>query len=171
MIGKIACGKKWRDDETRAPAPGTLGDGGTRGERTPQVDAARLLGAVGFGKGERSMDEHPIERFDPLLRNMLAWHLVEETAEGTWALRPDVARRLNHLVELSRRNDASEVVYFGHTCAACHTSVMTRLRDGRYLCDPCRRAADLAAVATPLPAPEERKARRGPFHRARDIAS
>lgn len=117
------------------------------------------------------MDEHPIERFDPLLRNMLAWQLVEETPEGTWALRPEVARRLNHLVKVSRRNDASEVVYFGHVCAACHMSGMTRLRDGQYLCDACRRAADLAAVATPLPAPEERKAKRISFHRARSIAS
>lgn len=117
------------------------------------------------------MDEHPIERFDPLLRNMLAWQLVEENHEGTWSLRPEVARRLKHLVDVSRRTDASEIVYFGHACASCHSSGMTRLRDGMYYCDACRRAADLAAVATRLPAPEERKARRRSLHRDRSIAS
>lgn len=133
--------------------------------------AARLPEAAGIGKGERKMDEHPIERFDPLLRNMLAWELVDEGPDGTWVLRPEVARRLTRLDQLSRRDDASEIVYFGHACAGCHASGMTRLRAGRYLCDDCRRAAELAAVATPLPAPEERKARRGHFHRARSIAS
>ncbi len=133
--------------------------------------AARLPEAGRHRERGTAMEEHPIERFDPLLRNMLAWHLVEESPEGVWALRPEVARRLNHLVQVSRRDDSSEIVYFGHACAGCHTSGMTRLREGRYLCDACRRAAELAAVATPLPAPEERKARRTHFHRDRSIAS
>ncbi len=117
------------------------------------------------------MDEHPIERFDPLLRNMLAWELVEQTAEGTWELRPDVVRRLHHLVQMSRRSEDAEVVYFGHACVSCHASGMTRFRGGRYLCDACRHAADLAAVATPLPPPQEPPGRRLPFHRVRSIAS
>ena len=115
------------------------------------------------------MDEHPIERFDPLLRNMLAWHLVEETGEGGWALRPEVAARLTLLAEYTKGDDASEIVYFGHVCAGCRSNGLTRLRDGRYLCDDCRKGADLAAVATLLPEPEAPKARR--FSRSRQIAS
>jgi hypothetical protein len=117
------------------------------------------------------MDEHPIERFDPLLRNMLAWRLVEQTPDGVWALSPEVARRLSHLVTVTRRGDSSEVVYFGHACAMCHSSGMTRLREGRYLCDPCHRAANVAAVATLLPPPENHKPRRLSRQRARSIAS
>lgn len=114
------------------------------------------------------MDEHPIDRFDPLLRDMLAWRLVEETPDGEWALRPHVAQRVAHLAGLSSREGPTEVVYVGRTCAECRSSGLTRLRDGRYLCDPCRRAADLAAVATPLPREQERKGRRSVFHRARE---
>jgi len=114
------------------------------------------------------MNEHPIERFDPLLRNMLAWNLVEET-EGGWVLRPEVADRLNGLARYTRRDQPSEVVYFGHICAGCKSNGLTRLRDGSYLCDECRKAADLASVATLLPEPEARRARR--FSRSRRIAS
>ncbi len=115
------------------------------------------------------MNEHPIERFDPLLRNMLAWNLVEETEGGSWTLRPEVAERLNGLVRYTRTSQPSEVVYFGHTCAGCKSNGLTRLRDGQYLCDDCRKAADLAAVATLLPEPENPKARR--FSKSRKIAS
>lgn len=115
------------------------------------------------------MNEHPIERFDPLLRNMLSWHLVEETDSGSWELRPDVVERLSGLAKYTRRNEPSEVVYFGHICVGCRSNGLTRFRDGQYLCDECRRAAELAAVATLLPAPEEQKPRR--FTRSRKIAS
>ncbi len=115
------------------------------------------------------MDEHPVERFDPLLRNMLAWNLVEETAGGRWELRPDVVERLASLTRYTKREQPSEVVYFGHVCAGCKSNGLTRLRDGSYLCDDCRRSADLAAVATLLPAPEQRKPRR--FSRSRPLAS
>lgn len=116
------------------------------------------------------MNGHPIERFDPLLRNMLAWSLVEETdGGGGWQLRPEVAERLTGLAKYTRRNEPSEVVYFGHICAGCKSNGLTRLKDGEYLCDDCRRAADLAAVATLLPAPAAAKPKR--FSRSRKIAS
>ena len=114
------------------------------------------------------MNGHPIEQFDPLLRNMLAWNLVDESGGG-WTLRPEVAERLSTLAKYTRRSEPSEVVYFGHTCVGCRSNGLTRLRDGQYLCDDCRRAADLAAVATLLPAPEAGKPRR--FSRSRKIAS
>lgn len=117
------------------------------------------------------MEEHPIERFDPLLRNLLSWGLVERNADGGWCLRPETHERLDLLAHVTGNDVVSEVVYFGHNCAGCRTSGMTRLRDGVYLCDPCRRAADLAAVATPLPAPKEGKQRRTVFDRKRKVAS
>ncbi len=115
------------------------------------------------------MSQHPIERFDPLLRNMLAWDLVHETDPGRWELRPDVAERLTGLTKYTKRDEPTEVVYFGHTCVGCKSQGLTRFRDGQYLCDDCRRAAELAAVATLLPAPEEQKPRR--FMKVRKIAS
>jgi ribosomal protein L37AE/L43A len=117
------------------------------------------------------MSEHPVERFDSLLRDLLAWHLVEESPTEGWALRPDVAQRLQSLARLSRREDPSDVVYFSHTCSGCHSRGLTRLRDGHYLCDACQRAAELAAVATPLPPPEQGRPRRGVRDRVRKIAS
>jgi ribosomal protein L37AE/L43A len=115
------------------------------------------------------MDEHRVEQFDPLLRNMLSWDLVQETDDGRWVLRPDVAERLGTLARYARRTEPSEVVYFGHPCARCKSNGMTRLRDGTYLCDECRRAADLSSVATLLPAPERQKPRR--FGWSRKMAS
>jgi ribosomal protein L37AE/L43A len=115
------------------------------------------------------MDEHLIEQFDPLLRNLLAWDLVQEADDGRWALRPDVAERLGALARYTKRSEPSEVVYFGHPCAVCKSNGLTRLRDGKYLCDACRRAADVSSVATLLPAPEQQKPRW--FSRSRKIAS
>lgn len=117
------------------------------------------------------MDGHPIERFDPLLRNLLAWCLVDQDDDGRWSLRPEVGQRLTQLTELTRHDAPSEVVYFGHACATCRANGLTRLRDGRYLCDGCRRAADLAAVATPLPKPRDQKSRRSVLHRDGGLAS
>lgn len=115
------------------------------------------------------MSDHPIERFDPLLRNMLAWGLVRESGPGGWELRADVVERLNGLTQYTKHDEPTEVVYFGHTCVGCKSQGLTRLRDGQYQCDDCRRERDLKAVATLLPAaPEERKPRR---FRARKIAS
>lgn len=106
------------------------------------------------------MDEHLVERFDPIFRNLLSWGLVEPSPDGGWELHPDAAARLTHLSHMRRATESSEVVYFGHACAVCRASGLTRLRDGQYICDACRRAADLAAVATPLPAPDERRPKR-----------
>lgn len=114
--------------------------------------------------------DHPVEQFDPLLRNLLAWRLVEETSDG-WCLRKDVAERVGKLASTSHRSTASERVYFGHACARCHSSGLTRLQDGQYLCDPCRQAIELESVATALPVPQERGKRRFAKSRAHPLAS
>lgn len=115
------------------------------------------------------MDEHPIEQFDPIFRNLLSWRLVEPTPGGGWVLHPDAADRLTHLSQAARSAESAEIVYFGHPCAVCRASGLTRLRDGQYICDACRRGIDLAAVATPLPAPEEDKPKR--WFRSQRVAS
>lgn len=115
------------------------------------------------------MNGHPVEQFDPLLRNMIAWNLVEESEGGTWELRPEVAERLSSLAVYTRHSQPTEVVYFGRVCAGCKSNGLTRMKDGQYVCDDCRRAADLAAVATLLPAPAAEKPKR--FSRSRTIAS
>lgn len=94
------------------------------------------------------MADVSIDRFDPLLRDMLAFHLVEEGPEGTWVLRPDVSQRLAHL---SRRPKAPILVYFGRYCEACQSHEMTRLDEGRYLCDVCRASMDATALAEHAP--------------------
>lgn len=115
------------------------------------------------------MEEHPIERFDPLLRNMLAWNLVDESTDGTWTLRPDVNERLTRLAQLTRRPETSAVVYFGHVCAACRTSGATRRYEGRYLCDACGRGLEQPG---PEPAAATTGRRRlGSRHRERGLAS
>lgn len=117
------------------------------------------------------MDEHPINKFDPLLRNMLAWGLVEQGPDGDWALRREAADRLNHLSDITRRPEASATVYFGHLCAVCHSNGATRIYEGRHLCDTCRRkAGGVAAAPEPVAVNPER---RGPVvrRRARDLAS
>lgn len=85
--------------------------------------------------------DHPVEKLDPLLRNLLALGLVEETPEGTWVLRDEVARRLGTLAELSARPSRSSVpvVYFDHRCSTCHRFGATRRFGERYLCDGCGR--------------------------------
>lgn len=115
------------------------------------------------------MEEHPIERFDPLLRNMLAWRLVHEEPDGTWSLPPDVCERLTSLAELTRRPESSAVVYFGHVCAECRTSGATRRYEGRFVCDACRQALgrpEAEAVATTTG-----RRRLVSRHRARGLAS
>ena len=87
------------------------------------------------------MPSHPIERFDALLRELARFGLVvrDEGATGIpWALSTEAQTRLG---ELLMRNDQKvlpeELVYLSHKCADCHRRGLTRLREGRYLCERC----------------------------------
>ncbi|MGH9030091.1 MAG: hypothetical protein ACRDV4_10830 [Acidimicrobiales bacterium] len=86
------------------------------------------------------MPSNPIERFDPLFRELVRYGLIErETGEGaSWSL-SDVGRaRLDELLGDGGTTVLPEkLVYLSHHCAECHTRALTRLRDGRYLCDAC----------------------------------
>ena len=107
--------------------------------------------------------KYPVERFDPLLRDLLAYGLIEAEDEDRWVLVPEVQRRLSALLAMQRPSTAA-VLHIGYPCARCHASGITRLHEGRHLCDACieqvfaeerqPRAAPLAEDGgTPPPAP------------------
>lgn len=109
------------------------------------------------------MQKYPVERFDPLLRDLLAYGLIEAEDGDRWALAPEVQQRLTALVATQRPSTAA-VLHFGFPCARCHASGITRLHDGRHLCDACieqvlaePRHPSVAPVvedrSTPAPAP------------------
>ena len=80
--------------------------------------------------------DYPIERFDPLLRDLITWDLVVKTS-GQWLLSDSAEQRLDELVEWSGPVDSEQMVYFDHQCADCHGHIRTRLYGGLYLCDGC----------------------------------
>lgn len=85
-----------------------------------------------------------IARFDPMLRALLTFGLVERTpgADGDleWRLIPAVQHRLESLHSPSP--PAEKLIYFGHRCRSCGEHGPTRMRGGVFLCEPCRRSAE-----------------------------
>ncbi len=66
---------------------------------------------------------YPIERFDPLLRDLVGWGLVErrETkTRTTWQLVADAQRRLDELASPAPGPATGADFYFGRLCADCH---------------------------------------------------
>ena len=87
------------------------------------------------------MQSHPIERFDPLLRELARFGLVvrdDSSGELPWHLTDEAQARL---VEISVRNVKpvvpEKLVYMNHLCSDCQRRGLTRLNGGRYLCDSC----------------------------------
>jgi ribosomal protein S27AE len=83
--------------------------------------------------------EYPIERFDPLLRDLIGWGLVErdDSHPGiSWRLVGSAQRRLDELSP-PRAAGHDPVVYLDRRCAECQQRGMTRLHDERYVCDRC----------------------------------
>lgn len=113
-------------------------------------------------------DTRRIERFDPILRNLLAWDLVtKEGSEGeeSWRLVPDAEQRLSQLARSSTPPDIRKVVYLDHRCADCQQRRPTRPQGAVFLCDACRelrraparaKAPAQAVVATPRRRPLSR---------------
>ncbi len=96
-----------------------------------------------------------ISRFDPMLRSLLAFGLVEADGDdGTaqWRLVPAVQRRLQSLV--SPAPPADKLIYFGHRCGSCGEHAPTRISSGTFLCDACRTTPveELIARRQPRPA-------------------
>lgn len=82
------------------------------------------------------MQKYPVERFDPLLRDLLAFGLIEAESGDHWALAPEVQQRLTALLA-AQRPSAAVMLHFGFACARCHASGITRLHEGEHLCDAC----------------------------------
>lgn len=77
-------------------------------------------------------------RFDPLLRNLLAFGLVEPDRSGDvpgWRLSDQAQARLDYLG--APPTVAGELLYFGHRCSICGEHSPTRLRSGAYVCERC----------------------------------
>jgi hypothetical protein len=113
-------------------------------------------------------DNHRIERFDPILRNLLAWQLVARPgtdAEGGWQLVPSAQQRLSELVRSSTPPDKRTVVYLDHLCADCHQRRPTRAVGGAFLCDPCRQLR--SSPPAPVGEADGKPRRRRPLSRAR----
>jgi hypothetical protein len=88
-------------------------------------------------------EEATLARFDPMLRALVTFGLVEPERAGSngdgghhWRLNPAVERRLDSLVPPAP--PVEKLIYFGHRCGACGEHGPTRLRGGAYLCEACR---------------------------------
>jgi hypothetical protein len=95
------------------------------------------------GKEVRVRDPgEAIHTFDPLLRNLFQRGLVHQVPgnEGPdWQLTPDAQRRLSQVVAVRATPPADRLVYLGRRCAVCGARALTRLRERRYVCEPCIR--------------------------------
>lgn len=83
----------------------------------------------------------PIEKFDPLLRDLVSWGLVVRSgadADTPWRLAGEVQDRLDEL-DQQRPGSVSpdRLVYLDHRCADCRARGVTRLVAGVYLCPTC----------------------------------
>ena len=115
-----------------------------------------------------------IDRFDPLLRDLLAWGLVEKddaTDEPVWRLHQRAQERLSELVRAASPLVSDRVVYLDHLCADCRQRRPTRLVDGSYVCDACQKVRLESAthgVATEAATdPQASRTRRRPLNRTR----
>jgi hypothetical protein len=80
--------------------------------------------------------EYPIETFDPLLRDLVGWGLVERQDGTTWQLVASAQQRLDELLP-TRAPGAAAVVFLNRRCADCNQRGLTRLRGDSYVCDGC----------------------------------
>ena len=97
--------------------------------------------------------DHAVEAFNPLLRSLLTWELVErvELPDGShqWELTASTQQRLDELTRFPRRAVTS-LVYLDHWCAGCRQQRLTHLVESRYLCEACQLAeSDTSAATTP----------------------
>jgi hypothetical protein len=110
------------------------------------------------GKETAMRFQWPIERFDPHLRDLVYWGLVERrgtNAKAPWQLVPEAQRRLDELQAFTVP-DAAADVYLDHRCADCSRRGLTRLHGDSFVCDTCwsERQARLRVV-DPGPSPRE----------------
>jgi hypothetical protein len=83
----------------------------------------------------------PVEAFNPLLRSLLSWGLVErvEYDDGSrhWELTDAAQQRLDVLTP-ERRRASTTLAYLDHWCGSCRQQRLTHLVDGSYICVECQ---------------------------------
>lgn len=82
--------------------------------------------------------KRPSTQFDPLLRDLLAFNLVEsEEVDGvrSWRLTEVAHRRLAQLAAPPPPED--KVVYFSRRCVRCGEHRPTRRRSDEFVCEGC----------------------------------
>lgn len=120
--------------------------------------------------------DYPVERFDPLLRDLIGWGLVERADSETgpsWQLVGPAQRRLDELSPPSASGHDA-VVYLDRRCADCRQRGLTRLRDESYVCDGCwsgRQAAPDPVAPQPAPVGQTSFWRRGRQRQSAPLAS
>jgi ribosomal protein L37AE/L43A len=124
-----------------------------------------------------SEHRYPIETFDPLLRDLVAWGLVDrqdgDTGEA-WKLVPAAQRRLDELLSPTRLPGAGADVYLDRRCADCQHRGLTRLHEEIYVCDSCwaeRQGPLDAEVIPPSPVEQTHRWRRSRQRQATTLAS
>ena len=113
-------------------------------DRSPTVSdrADSMAGRNPAGIETVEPEDPTVARFDPMLRALLTFGLVEPErpeagGEGQgWRLIPAVQHRLRSLV--TPAPPAEKLIYFGHRCGSCGEHGPTRNVSGVYLCDECR---------------------------------
>ena len=128
-----------------------------------QPSARSGVGMCGCSDPERvdavtaePVDDVTLARFDPMLRALVTFGLVEpddaDGGDGTRARAgtssPAVQQRLESLV--APTPPADKLIYFGHRCASCGEHGPTRLQSGVLLCDVVPQAAGERAAAPGL---------------------
>ena len=90
--------------------------------------------------GPALKQEPPSDAFNPLLRSLLTWGLVERSEDDggrpRWQLTAAAQERLEALNPRARKA-ATSLAYLDHWCSRCRQQRLTHLRDGRYLCQEC----------------------------------
>jgi ribosomal protein L37AE/L43A len=119
------------------------------------------LSHQGRSVGSDDSMRHPVETFDPLLRDLVAWGLVDrdDDGAGAWRLVDAAQRRLSELVAVSGKRSAESLLYFDHLCSRCHRRELTRLIGGSYVCAPCNDATLDEEMRVDMPEVGERRQR------------
>lgn len=89
---------------------------------------------------DRTLTHH----LDPLLRELVAFGLVEKVAAGGWELTGAAQRRLSALDRPVP--DQASMFFVGHRCDRCRDHTVTRRVGSAHLCARCLAEMDAAGA-------------------------
>ncbi len=103
-------------------------------EKNSQTNLVRGISGTRLGpSAERRGLAQPL---GPLVRSLLAWDLVRQTAPGRWELAPSVQRRLEEASQ-ARPTEKAVVPAIGLHCEGCGVMDLTWRTNGLRLCQAC----------------------------------